>query len=402
MRRAVKWKIFAVLTLLVFFAVILGNSKTLNAEGTENSEFFKTFYKSGLSMDDIVDSDEIIELKDGYVIINSIFDESETKMLNWTIRLDKDWKVLWEKEMGKEAYDSFIYKAFPIDDKSLVIVGGIEETRENHKNPSAWIVRVSLDDGEIEWQRTFRLGWEAFATEVIRTDRGIVAVGGVRVGNRFEPTDSGFITELSLAGETIWTNHIKKGHWFDNAIPYKDGFITGRANWIIRLDRRGEMIWERTLEGVEQYGATTLWPFIGESLLLSGSNDKPWLRKIGSDGTVEWVKAIDKEGLCEIVAIWTVEGGGFVVVGETCKEKKERIWAGLFDNFGELKEAKMFLDKGKCLDAYNDVEMSIPSGDDAFITVGSEAEVEGECRAGWVYKTRLGFERAGQVNKKER
>lgn len=91
-----------------------------------------------------------------------------------------------------------------------------------------------------------------------------------------------------------------------------------------------------------------------------------------------------------------------MVVGETCKENKERIWAGLFDSSGELKEVKMFLDKGKCLDTLNDVVTSIPSGDDGFITVGSVAEVEGGCWAGWVYKTRLGFGRAGQESKKER
>lgn len=388
--------IFIGLAVLFLFTVSKGGASENEAE------FFKTFYKDDLSMDDIVHSDEIIELKDGYVIINSIFDESETKMLNWTIRLDKDWNILWETEMGKEAYDSFIYKAFSVDDKSLVIVGGIEETRENRKNPSAWIVRISLDDGRVEWQRTLRLGWETFATEVIKTDRGIVVIGGVRVGNRFEPIDSGFITEMSFAGETIWTNHIKKGHWFDNIIPYKDGFIAVAGDWLIGFDRRGEITWERKLEGVEEKRAASFRSFFGKSLFLSGEDDYPWLTKLSTDGSVEWTTTLDKEGLCEIVAIWTVEGGGFVVVGKTCKEEKKRIWAGLLDSSGELKEAKMFLDKDKCLDEYNDVEMSIPYGDDGFITVGSEAEVEGECRAGWVYKTRLGFERAGQENKKER
>lgn len=235
-----------------------------------------------------------LDLEDGHFVKCTSFDISGPRDRTWVSKLDKDWNRLWDKELGIEAYDAHSGIVLPIDDKSVILGGTIYEKSNPYRSASAWVVRLDVDDGSIKWQRTYRFGWDTHIYKLKNVENGVLVLGTVRAGNH---DDSGFIAELSLDGEKIWSSPLEIEGFVSDVLPHSDGFLLIGKDRIINIGKNGTIFWDRKLgkelDGfvTEIINATT----DGGIVLKGGSARKPWKIKIAPDGATEWVKKLDKD-----------------------------------------------------------------------------------------------------------
>jgi len=164
---------------------------------------------------------------------------------------------LWEKSFSK-GQTKVINSAIQTGDGGLLVVGWARSQNSGEKD--AWAIRVDRDGNEL-WERTFGGEGEDAANSVIQTaDGGFVIVGKTR--SKGEGRYDAWIVKLDKAGNLVWDRTFG-GADFDGAnsvIQTEDGgFLVvgytlswgagGKDAWVIRLDRSGQKLWEKVFGG---------------------------------------------------------------------------------------------------------------------------------------------------------
>jgi len=365
-------------TLIITFSI----STYVWTETTNQADvFFEIFPKPNLT----TFGNSIIETQDGYIMVGSIFEDSGPSTWGWVVKMGKDRKKQWEKELGKKARDSAFYAVTISNDNGIVLAGSVNAQPGGTLETSyGWIVKLR-PNGSVEWDKTLRFGRVTRALHVKSTEKmSTVVVGGVRNG----VDDSVFITELDSKGNILWTKHIQNGYWAHFVSPLQKGnFVISGDNWIAKLDNRGNILWEKKFMNIGPVGIIEL---SDGSLILGGPRHKKKqyvsLIKLMPNGMVEWDKKIESSGLCSVVDIWTTDKDKILAIGETCEIEKERIGAAIFSATGEIRSIT------KLLSIKNlKIKQAVPVGKDGYIVVGSGAEKYMGATAAWVFGTKIGL-----------
>lgn len=350
------------------------------AETTNRTNvFFEIFAKPNFT----TFGNSIIETKDGYIMVGSIFEDSGPSTWGWVVKMGKDRKKQWEKELGKKARDSAFYSVTISNDNGIVLVGSVNaQPGGTLEKSSGWIVKLK-QNGSVEWDKTLRFGRVTRAMHVKSTEKmTMVVVGRVR----HDVDDSAFITELDSKGNILWNKYIQKGHWADFVSPLQKGnFVISGDNWIAKLDGRGNILWEKKFTSI---GPVVITELNDGSLMVAGARHKKQqyvsLIKLMPNGMVEWDKKIESTGLCSIVDIWTTDKDKILTIGETCEIEKERIGAAIISASGEIRSITKFLSIRNLK-----IKQAVPVGKDGIIVVGSGAEKEVGVTAAWMFGTKI-------------
>jgi hypothetical protein len=232
----------------------------------------------------------IDELPDGgFIVAGSTTVKSAGQYDGWLLRLDKDGKRVWDKKFGGPEEDSLFSVAAMPD-------GGAVATGSHGADGQAWVLRVD-GKGETVWEKRFGgTGYDVF-NSVARYGDGFVAVGTTR----------------------------SKGP-------------AGGGAWVMRLDAKGDPVWERLLTPVKGASANSALVLADGGLLVTGGSivepglgkesEKAWLARLGPDGAVLWTKVFDAAGDQNLFSAVALADGGFAVAGfSTAKGQGEGdIW----------------------------------------------------------------------------
>lgn len=220
--------------------------------------------------------------------------------------------ILWERSYGGK-HAEFLYDAIPTADYGFILAGSSISSKNGNKTEANkgdldyWVWKMD-EKGTPEWQKSFG-------------GNGVDLLQCVRITN-----DGGFI----LAGTS------RSSISGDKKDPCK-----GQEDfWIIKLDARGQELWQRTIGGSGQEKLLSIAQTKDGGYILGGSSssDKSevdekgvvdkygkkensrgnldyWVVKLDSKGEIEWDKTIGGKYVDELKSIEQTKDGGFILGG---------------------------------------------------------------------------------------
>ncbi len=281
--------------------------------------------------------------------------------------------IIWEKTLGGSGYEE-AGNIQQTSDGGYIVVGGtysndgdVGGSRGYHEGGDVWIVKLDKD-GKIEWQK---------------------ALGGSEydVAHSVQQTsDGGYI----VAGETYSS---------DGDVS---GYHEGGDAWIVKLDKDGNIQWQKALGGSDWDVAYSVQQTSDGGYIVAGwtaSNDGDvsgsgyhgerdiWIIKLDSSGNIQWQKALGGSDDDWANGIQQTSDGGYIVAGGTYSNDgdvsgsgyhgKGDSWIVKLDSSGNIQWQKAL--GGSDDDWANSIQQT---SDEGYIVAGWTASNDGDV-SGW-------------------
>ncbi len=209
----------------------------------------------------------------GYTFSHEEPENQKENGLVWIVRLDKDGKILWERFYGGTGRDSG-NSIIQASDGGYVIAGntysGDGDITGYHGSSDFWILKIDAD-GNLLWQKAYGGTGSDWAHAVVELDGGDLIVSGVT------SSGDGDVTRKMGAGDI----------------------------WVIRLDRDGNLLWEKTYGGSFSENVWSTKPAPGGGVYLAGESfsldgdfsgargeGDLWVGEVSSDGNLLWYRLL--------------------------------------------------------------------------------------------------------------
>lgn len=193
-------------------------------------------------------------------------------------KMDENGKQEWQNSFGGNGAD-FLYAAQSTSDGGYVLAGASTSSKsgdkvsENQGNEDIWVIKIDAQ-GKLQWQNSFGGNGNDIPVDVIRTNDGGYLIASnsnsasseLKKSKNFGGNDY-YIIKLNEKGELLWEKTF--GGTFDDQIKSvvetKDGFVlvgnsnspasgnksidqTSNATWIVQIDQKGELVSEYALD----------------------------------------------------------------------------------------------------------------------------------------------------------
>lgn len=237
--------------------------------------------------------------------------------------------ILWEKSFGG-THAEYLFDAIPTPDYGFLLAGSSISNKSGNKSDESkgnfdyWVWKMN-ERGDLDWQKSFGGSGEDHLQSIQLT------------------RDGGFI----LAGISDSPQDGDK----------KEGSKGQSDFWILKLDAKGNEIWQRTIGGNAQEKIFSITATKDGGYIIggtSGSDRSPlnekneedkfgknepsrgnldyWIVKLNASGIIEWQKTLGGIYADELKSIQQTTDGGYIVGGSSNSPKSgDKIT----DNFGE-------------------------------------------------------------------
>ena len=269
----------------------------------------------------------------------------------WLVQLNENGDTLWQRILGGPENDEFS-SVIQTRDGGLVAVGhfGLSQGKK-----STWLYRAYAD-GSMRWQKTYGAETDDVARSVIETKDGHFAIVGTTTSGKGNQNVWLFIIDND--GKPM-NYQVFGNRQFDDVyqiIELRDGGFamagytkSNKANdgkglkdfWVIKTNKNGEMVWERTFGGKSNDSAYSITETLDEGLVVVGytfshlmgaNTSNAMVIKCDANGNLLWeTTALGGKGNDEIRAVSLMFDGTIAMVGNTSSKSenavKEDIWA---------------------------------------------------------------------------
>jgi len=220
--------------------------------------------------------------------------------------------ILWEKSYGGK-HAEYLYDVQPTADYGFILAGSSISGKTGNKEEinkgdlDYWIWKMN-EKGDLDWQKSFG-------------GSGVDLLQSIKL-----TSDGGYI----LAG----TSDSKKGLDKHDDTKGQEDF------WIIKLDAKGNQLWQKTIGGTGQEKLQSIILTADGGYLLGGSSSSYksrknsdgsadlfgktentrgnldyWVVKLKNDGTIEWQKTLGGKYADELKAITVLNNGNYLIGG---------------------------------------------------------------------------------------
>jgi hypothetical protein len=250
----------------------------------------------------------------------------------WVVKMDKHSKIQWDKTIGGTGVENF-KSVIQTLDGGYAIIGesasyiSVEKSESSRGDLDYWLVKLD-SAGNIEWDKTIDGNSVEVIDHIVQTsDSGYVLAGSSVSDISGEKTESSrgnfdiWVVKLNKHGKKIWDKTIG-GNDYDLssgvAITTDGGVIIGGFSgsnksgeksednrgtqsdyWIIKLDKKGNIEWDKTIGGsVDDYCHSVYQTDDGGYILGGSSNSNLSGEKTENNlgGYDYWLVKIDKNG----------------------------------------------------------------------------------------------------------
>ncbi len=210
----------------------------------------------------------------GIVVDNDSISNYHGSADAWLVELDTLGNIIWENCFGGSGGESF-RKIIPLPDSEYYLLGGTNSTDGDaqsniHNSYDIWVVKIDSAK-HIIWERCLGSYVHDSPTDIVATDDGgVIVLGGIT-------SSGGDISE----------------------------YFGGTDAWLCRLDKDGNILWEKTYGGPNDERFMKILPtshntyvliggfYISEGLIDCQKDDSPiekdvWLMEIDLLGNVIW------------------------------------------------------------------------------------------------------------------
>lgn len=337
----------------------------------------------------------------------------------------------WEKSYGGQHSD-YLFDAVATPDYGFILAGSSlsgktgTKTDANRGDLDYWIWKMD-EHGQLDWQRSFGGSGMDLLQSILLTADGGYLLGGTSYSDKGgDKKDASlgngdyWIIKLDAKGNEQWQRTLggsgqeqlqsilltaDGGYLLGGSsssdpgkdIPYgkKDKNYGDMDYWLVRLDKDGKEVWQRTYGGTysDMLRAMTTTPDGG--YLIGGYSNSPesgnkseqqyglgdyWVLKLDKDGKEEWQKVYGSEGDDHLYAITPVRDGHYILAGNTTggamgnKTAGNRngtdFWLVKIDVAGSMVWDKTY-DVGK-----QDILSSLLENADGTLVIGGHAQSE--------------------------
>ena len=297
----------------------------------------------------------IIQTKDGgYAVVGSIWTKYVRKQDFWLIKLGENGNKEWEKTFDKDEQD-IAHSIIQTNDGGYAIAGGTGKRFWGEVN--CWVIKLDAK-GNMEWDKNFGgIGWEEIYSIIQTKDDDFIATGSV--WSKGAGRGDVCVVKIDRRGYLVW-NKTFGGSENDEArsiIQTDDGGYavagftvssedTGdRDVWVIKLDKEGNKIWDKTFGGTSEDWANSLiqtkdrgYMVVGWTSSIGAGKTDVWIVKLNKNGDLLWDKTFGGSENDEAHSIVQTEDGGYAVAGWT-KSKgtgNSDVWVIKLDENGNL------------------------------------------------------------------
>ena len=322
----------------------------VKTDGQGNEAWNRT-YRAG----DSADVASVLQMDDGGYLIagNTGFRDA------LLIKTDADGNEVWRKTYGGPDWDT-VRAVVATGDGNYVVAGSTGWTPEENTR-SAWLFKVAPDGGEV-WSRTFP-GDGLFTTVDLAGDGGFI-LGG----NRNAGTDDAWLVRVDRDGREEWSRSIggNGSGLVDSVIstPIDGGYLVAVRNpreadrsgsaaiRLFRTDPAGEVLWTKTLDGMDGGTSAVLLEVPGGGavgyLVAGGAfqpgNDLPGpcLIKIGGAGSIVWTVTPEIPGIFPVTSAVASSPGRYAFTGTVYAGGPHDGWLVFLDHTGSVTAAHSF------------------------------------------------------------
>ncbi len=287
----------------------------------------------------------------------------------WVIFTDSEGNVIWQKTIGGNAYDEF-NQILIISDSIFLLCGSSGSEPSGNKTAPCmgssdyWILKMNIE-GEILAQKTFGGSlWDGINSIRMMDDGGLLIVGKSYSGISGDKTETNlgeiythdtwviktdsmwtiewqntigsnksdglFLVSNTTSDEIMMAGYSNSDASFDKSEPN----IGDYDYWVVKMDLSGNILWDRTIGGIDADRASDgIRSQDGGFLILGNSasgvsgdkseenwdplgwSDDCWLVKIDSLGNIVWQQTIggDHDESFTDIAIYPF--GGYLITG---------------------------------------------------------------------------------------
>jgi len=308
----------------------------------------------------------------------------------YILKLNSKGEVEWQKTFGGEEED-VANSIQQTTDGGYIVAGWTKSFGSGGYD--VYILKLN-SKGEIEWQKTFGGASSDGAKSIQQTTDGGYIVAGWTKSFGSGGYDV-YILKLNAKGEVEWQKTFGGEDDGANSLQqttdggyivagWTESFGSGEADvYILKLNAKGEVEWQKTFGGEDDDGANSLQQTTDGGYIVAGWTESfgsggydVYILKLNAKGEVEWQKTFGGEDDDDAKSIQQTTDGGYIVAGWT--DDFER---GEYDAYvlklnakGQLEWQKMFGGK------YNAVANSIQQTTDGGYIVAGWTESLG---SGW-------------------
>lgn len=218
----------------------------------------------------------------------------------WIVKLDNIGGVQWQKSLGGSGTET-AYSIQQTSDGGYIVAGSSNskngDVTGNHGNMDVWIIKLDTN-GSLEWQKSLGGSGYDYANSIRQT------------------SDGGYI----MAG-------------YSNS---NDGDVTSSQgsydSWIVKLDNNGVLQWQKSLGGSNYDSASSILQISSGDYIVAGTSSSInvngyvtgnhggsdyWVLRIDKNGNIQWQKSLGGSGDDSATSIQLTSNGGYVVAGSS-------------------------------------------------------------------------------------
>ena len=235
----------------------------------------------------------------------------------WVVKLDVDGNIVWQKTLGGSGQDE-AYSIQPTPDGGYVVAGyamsNDGDVTGNHGEIDLWVVKLDAG-GNMVWQKTLGGSSQDNAYSIQATLDGGYVTAGWTASNDGDVTGNHgdmdlWVVKLDAGGNMVWQKTLGGGNW-DEAHSIKqtldggyavagfatssDGDVIGSNGisgdfWVVKLDAGGNIVWQKTLGGIQFDGAYSMQATLDGGYVAAGGTRSNNGDVIGNQGLGDfWV-----------------------------------------------------------------------------------------------------------------
>jgi hypothetical protein len=272
--------------------------------------------------------------------------------------------ILWEKSLGGKHAD-YLFDAVPTADYGFLLAGSSlsgktgKKTEANIGDLDYWLWKMN-EKGELEWQKSFGgNGSDLLQSIKLTRDAGFILVGtsdsakGLHKKDSCRGKEDIWILKLNAQGGEEWQKTIggSSQEMVNTVAETSDGgYIIGASSssdksgekeadgrgamdyWIIKLDNKGKIEWQKTYGGIFNDFLKNIEPTYDGGYIVGGYSNSPeskdkteknygigdyWIIKLDNKGEIVWQKTIGGDKDDQLQTIIQTKEGDYLLGGNS-------------------------------------------------------------------------------------
>jgi len=317
-----------------------GGTININIEATDDVELEKVIlYIDGKKIKEYTSApytytwDSSKATEGTHTITAEVVDKSgNVRTKSVTTIMDKIKDISWQKTFGGEDDDG-ANSIQQTSDGGYIVAGWT--TSFGSGRYDVYILKLN-SKGEVEWQKTFGGGDDDVAFSIQQTTDGGYIVAGWTNSFGYGGEDA-YILKLNSKGEIEWQKTFG-GEDSDGALSIQQtkdgGYIVaggtssfgsgGQDAYILKLNTKGEVEWQKTFGGAKDDVANSVQQTTDGGYIVAGRTysfgsglEDAYILKLNSKGDLEWQKTFGGKDNDGAFSIQQTKDGGYIVAGGT-------------------------------------------------------------------------------------